>query len=307
MAWSPRSRLVTVSLLVVVAPSCASSGAPAPTAASSDANATTGPASAAVPNGSASAALHLPKAIHGAVFPLSRVPVIAVAGHDVTLDGETVADLAPILSSGHMLKLDAEFSALRTRRDAWKSAHPGEPLPGLVVFRFDARLPVAAVKSVIQTAAFAAYPSGYLAVVDPKGEERLLPVDAIVPDLRPQAAAEAAQETVLQVDVDPRNVTLTWTRGALSCHRGEPLSTPVELPRERSDVAAAVGTAWNASGAHRAPADERLDHAIIHADDNVDYERLVSVVDAIAATKRPASSSNTAETVPAFLVSLAVK
>jgi hypothetical protein len=120
------------------------------------------------PAPASSAAASLPAAENVDPELPDDAPTISVVRGEVQLEGQRVDDTHAFAGN---TALHGEFAALKVRREAWKASHPGERLPGIVLFRFEADLPVAIVKSVFQTAAFAAYPNASF-IVRIEGSDR---------------------------------------------------------------------------------------------------------------------------------------
>jgi hypothetical protein len=89
---------------------------------------------------------------------------VVVTPARVVADGEEVARVEPLVAAGQMQKIDALFVRMKNLREAYKSAHPNQPFPGMVTFWIDRRVSALVVKSVFQTCAYAGYPNGNFGV-----------------------------------------------------------------------------------------------------------------------------------------------
>jgi TonB family protein len=120
------------------------------------------------------------------VQDLDDAPVIVVDKAHVLVDGQIVGDLAPILESHRMQRIDGLFDRMKELRVAAKNAPGDKPFHGQCNLVIDASTTAIVVKSVFQTAAFAGFPYGSFVVRRaPAGNGAamygLLPIDAQVP------------------------------------------------------------------------------------------------------------------------------
>jgi hypothetical protein len=229
----------------------------------------------------------------------------------VLLDGQRVDDTHAFAGNTAMHALDGEFAALKARREAWKARHPGERLPGIVLFRFEADLPVATAKSVFQTAAFAAYPNASF-IVRIEGSDRVghMLADAHVPappgDLKPPGDGGRR----LDITMEPDRFVLAWRAGdvveststvpRLEVVTRDAFGEIVRYP----DLARAIQETWKARGAHRDESDKALDQLGLHVDDRAPFRLLVAMLDAANTPKRDLALSGQRVRVPAFNVTL---
>lgn len=241
-------------------------------------------------------------------------PTIAVTRGEVLLDGQRVDDTRAFDGNTTLRAMDGEFAALKARREAWKASHPGERLPGVVLFRLEAGLPVAVVKSVFQTAAFAAYPNASF-LVRVEGSDRVghMLADAHVPTPPgyPKPPGDAARR--LDVAMETDRFVLTWRAGDVVESTGtaprrevvtrDAFGEVVRYP----DLAGAITEAWKARGAHRDEGDKALDRLGIHVDDRAPFQLLVAMLDAANAPKRDLALAGQRVRVPVFNVTLYVR
>ncbi len=108
---------------------------------------------------------------------LVEAPTVSVVGRDVLVDGERVDEVVDEVVRQHRLRgHDGLFRAMKALREKWKSAHPGEEFPGVVLFRFDRWELSAVVKSVFQTVAFAGFPNASFIVDDHRFDQAVVHV-----------------------------------------------------------------------------------------------------------------------------------
>jgi hypothetical protein len=241
---------------------------------------------------SPSSRVDVPVATHG-MPRITGVPVVSVIDGKVLVDDVAVGDEKPILEK--LERVDGLFDALVARRKAWKAAHEGEPLPGVVELAFDAHAKSTVVRSVFQTAGYAAYPNELLVVRAPDGSRKSLPVDAIIP--RPGAPPPVPEGLVIYAYVSAAP-TLAWKKD-------RNIVAEVKFASV-ADLAARIEKEWRANASHVDPSDPMLDRAIVVAPDDVDYAAIVAVIDALAGATRDQLFKGKVERVPALSVSLAV-
>ena len=98
---------------------------------------------------------------------------------------------------------------------------------------------------------------------------------------------------VESIDVPRRNVVTV------------PGSNPVVRFPDLADAVESEWKAWKAKGQHAAPTDRRVDQAVLHTDNQTEFEDIVGVLDAIYRTHRNMQLGSKVETVPAFRVTFA--
>lgn len=72
------------------------------------------------------------------------------------------------------------------------------------------------------------------------------------------------------------------------------------------DLAAKIESEWKAKGQHSNPTDRKLDQAILHTDNKVEFKYIIGVIDAVYATKRDINLGSKTEKAPAFNITFAV-
>jgi len=99
---------------------------------------------------------------------------------------------------------------------------------------------------------------------------------------------------------DPAKFTLVWKQGST-------VIRTVDVPREAKKhekggvsfpgLADKVDGEWKTSGLHHDATDKKLDHAVVHAPNDMPYSELIAVMDAVSHPKRSyAFGSNVAQT-----------
>ncbi len=229
-------------------------------------------------------------------------PRVAVRGSTILIDDTVVDTIESTVTMGHVLRIDGLFAALKTKREAWKSSHPGKNFPGVAVFRFDQTLSMLVVKSIVNTVFLAGYPTTYFAVhvVGRTGDhEGWLDVDASVPSSFGEI--EEGPGKALHVTLGADKLALRWKDGAS-------FMSTIDLPRDSQGLADHIASEWKLLGEHHDVSDRRRDNAIVHTTNDAPLKDFVAIVDAINATRRQiaAETSTKTEMVPAFRVSLAI-
>jgi hypothetical protein len=256
------------------------------------------------------AGLALPEANEGLPRPADGdAPNVVLSGDALSIDGESAGRVAELLNLRSAKRLDLLFLRLKTRREAWKAQHAGEPLTGCVVLWFDRSTPLWVFKSVFQTAAFAAYPSFELAVRDGGAIAhgvRYLPFDARVP-WPAQSDAPPLTPFEFHVEVTPaRRVQLVWKVG-LRVERVDEVGNERESLETRLPLLAKmVERSWRSYGGHVSANDRERDQATLHLPNELDLATAVGVLDAVYAPKRPLEVDGKLLQVPAFSVTLSM-
>jgi len=101
--------------------------------------------------------VNLPKAEN--TLDMIDAPIVAVAGSQVMVDGAPGGNTRAIEDAKRMQRIDDLFNILKSKRELWKTTHPGKEFPAVVVLQVDQDVQAIVVKSVFQTAAFAGYPN----------------------------------------------------------------------------------------------------------------------------------------------------
>jgi hypothetical protein len=119
-------------------------------------------------------------------LPMDDSPVVVVDGARILVDGEPAGDVAAIVATHRMQRIDPLFLRLKALRTATIAAHPSEPFHGQANLVIDANVTAVVVKSVFQTAAFSGYPfASFVVRRSPSASGAatygLLPMDAQVP------------------------------------------------------------------------------------------------------------------------------
>jgi biopolymer transport protein ExbD len=132
-----------------------------------------------------------------------------------------------------------------------------------------------------------------------------LEADANVPGTSTLPPCDDCKEDAkLHVDTkDPSTFVLAWKQG-------QTVLRTVDVPRDAKRksfpaLAAKVTEEWRAAGLHRAAEDKRFDRAVVHASNDMHYDELVAVMDAVAAPKRTVSAAGKMAETNAFYVTFA--
>jgi biopolymer transport protein ExbD len=105
---------------------------------------------------------------------------------------------------------------------------------------------------------------------------------------------------------------LIWKQGGTTL-------TSVDVPRKEENISAGAVTIvrfpalaekieeeWKNNGQHKADSDKKLDQAILHTDNKVEYKYIIAVIDAVYRPKRKLAVGGKSEDVPSFNVTFAV-
>jgi biopolymer transport protein ExbD len=132
-----------------------------------------------------------------------------------------------------------------------------------------------------------------------------LEADANVPGTSTLPPCEDCKEDAkLHVDTkDPSKFVLAWKQG-------QTVVRSVDVPREPKrktfpGLAAKVAEEWRTAGIHRAVDDKRFDRAVVHTSNDMHYDELVAVMDAVAAPKRTIAAGGKTTEATAFYVTFA--
>jgi biopolymer transport protein ExbD len=101
--------------------------------------------------------VHLPKAEN--TMDMIDAPIVSITGSQVMVDGSPAGNTRAIEEAKRLQRVDELFNILKSKRELWKTTHPGKDFPAVVVLQVDQEVQAIVVKSVFQTAAFAGYPN----------------------------------------------------------------------------------------------------------------------------------------------------
>ncbi len=101
--------------------------------------------------------VNLPKAEN--TLDMIDAPIVSVTGSQVMVDGSPAGNTRAIEEAKRLQRVDELFNILKSKRELWKTTHPGKDFPAVVVLQVDQEVQAIVVKSVFQTAAFAGYPN----------------------------------------------------------------------------------------------------------------------------------------------------
>jgi len=101
--------------------------------------------------------VNLPKAEN--TLDMIDAPIVSITGSQVMVDGAPAGNTRAIEEAKRLQRVDELFNILKSKRELWKTTHPGKDFPAVVVLQVDQEVQAIVVKSVFQTAAFAGYPN----------------------------------------------------------------------------------------------------------------------------------------------------
>lgn len=101
-----------------------------------------------------------------------NTPRIALKGEAVLLDGAPTGDVGAAVQAGRATKLEALFSSLKERKEAFAAAHPSEPFQGRCHIELDAQAADPVWRSVVITAFFAGFTTMTLETAGAKADIR---------------------------------------------------------------------------------------------------------------------------------------
>lgn len=123
-----------------------------------------------------------------------------------------------------------------------------------------------------------------------------------------QEVTPQTPEKVLNVFIGADEFTLTWKQGATVVSEVKvPKPTDPGDPPRYPDLAKKFESEWGANGGHKDPSDQKIDQAILHADNRLPFKEIVAVLDALYATKREMKIGAKTEMVPVFNMTFSVR
>ncbi len=115
-------------------------------------------------------------------------------------------------------------------------------------------------------------------------------------------------EKVLNVAIGTDEFTLTWKAGAtVTSEVKVPKPTNAGDPPRYPDLAKKFESEWQANGGHKDPSDQKVDQAILHADNRLPFKEIIAVLDALYAPKREMKVGPKTQTVPVFNMTFSVR
>lgn len=147
-----------------------------------------------------------------------RPPVVSLSSDRVDVEGTPAGDLKKIVDGGSMRKVDELYNDLKHRREDWKVQRPESPFPGVAGVRAAPDTSAIALKSVMQTMAYAGYPHLALQIVgapDVYDVEMQVPPPPVDPNVEPPPAKAFPHVTVETKD-GPVRVVFKVTNMILS-------------------------------------------------------------------------------------------
>jgi len=115
-------------------------------------------------------------------------------------------------------------------------------------------------------------------------------------------------EKVLNVTIGTDEFTLTWKQGAtvvseVKVPKPEKPGDPPSYP----ELGKKFETEWQANGGHKDPSDQKIDQAILHADNRLPFKEIVAVLDALYKPKREMKIGAKTQEVPVFNMTFSVR
>jgi biopolymer transport protein ExbD len=101
--------------------------------------------------------LEVPKADH--VREMVDAPIVEVTENLILVDGVPAGTTRDASIGGPPRRMDEVFNIMKNKRDLWKQINPGREFFGASILKIDRDVPMAVVKSLMQTVAMAGYPS----------------------------------------------------------------------------------------------------------------------------------------------------
>jgi len=265
------------------------------------------PVAAATPDLARQHGLSLASAAHTMDIAIDDAVNVLLEGQQLSVNGAAAGTTVQAVQKQLPQRLDDLLEVLKYRRTAWRSAHPDVGFPGVVLLWLDRKTPIFVVKSIYQTAAFAGYPNASFAVRPigkPDGLERIN-ADAYVPRPPATESAETLARDPFQLCVEAvfgQEVSLKWklnetvVRTVTVAERAE-LGT-VAFPQ----LAARVAEEWTAHGGHRTRYDVDFDEASVTVANELTFESMIGLIDALYTPMRDFEFSGERVSVPAFNV-----
>lgn len=92
----------------------------------------------------------------------------------------------------------------------------------------------------------------------------------------------------LHVKASSQGFDLSWQQGQLVLETEHVALAPVEVDHERRYPALndAITRSWQAQGQHRSLTDPKLDRAVLHVQNDLPFDEIVAVLDALHAPRR---------------------
>lgn len=103
-----------------------------------------------------------------------------------------------------------------------------------------------------------------------------------------------------------RKFQIVWKEGSTVINTIDVDRKVVEANGDKRypDLAREIEKEWTTNGSHRAPADKKLDRAVLHVENTTEFAEVIAVIDAIYKPKR--RLDGVTEEIPAFNVTFAV-
>ncbi|MFO0555445.1 MAG: biopolymer transporter ExbD [Polyangiaceae bacterium] len=115
-------------------------------------------------------------------------------------------------------------------------------------------------------------------------------------------------EKVLNVTIGESDFTLTWKVGSVVNQEIKvPKPSDAGDPPRYTELAKKFEDEWKANGQHKDPADQKVDQAVLHADNRLPFKEIVAVLDALYAPKREMKIGSNTQMVPVFNMTFSIR
>ncbi len=112
---------------------------------------------------------------------------------------------------------------------------------------------------------------------------------------------------------DPAKFLLVWKEGGTVVRTAEVPRDPTRVVYGKNGktsvafpaLAARIAEEWKSSGVHRDPTDNKFDHAVVHAGNDMPYGEIVAMMDAVSRPKRSIALGGKTEQLAAFEMTFA--
>jgi biopolymer transport protein ExbD len=136
-------------------------------------------------------------------------------------------------------------------------------------------------------------------------------VEARVPSPNDGPAPNVTPEKELHVEMrGDRKFQLVWKEGSTVINtidvERKPVSVGAEGDYQYPALAKRIAAEWKSNGTHHSPTDNKLDRAVLHAENATPFSDLVAVIDAVREAKRVFQIGPKAESIAAFNLTFAV-
>ena len=227
----------------------------------------------------------------------AEFPIVEVVGEQILVDGEPAGDTRA--ATERLAKLDELFTRMKGLREAYKSANPDKPFPGVAGLRVGADTKLVAVKSAFQTMAYAGYPWISIQTIG-----TLAPIYSVTAQIpgppRPMGEVDPRPPPkLLRIHADDAKITLTWQQGSVVI---------AEEKAQSANLAAKVCSTWKEHGTHQDASDPVPDQVVLSASNRESFGEVTPILDAVnACTRDYRDASGAVSKRPAFHVVFSIR